>query len=294
MIQATQTVPEAQRTCAQCTVQSITKTLQLTLQATMPVRVPAPTAQLSPSAVTQFQGKSQAAYFQERMPPVPQQSPSHVSRPLPQFNPKQPSATQFVTPHTDSVLISQTVTPVANITSTSNVNTLLPVQVASPISQTHPFPATHHRVTVSYNTPIYPQQYQHPPVPQTRYLPQPGTKLFIAAAYGIPRPTLPVFESGTESDTESDFALLKLALDKPLSHHDDISEQYKYQVLLSHLKIDSAQQLTKAYMHNPQPTSTTTTPTQLVIPMPLTHLPYLYNHAIPCWHSKDSRGTECV
>lgn len=150
----------------------------------MPARVPAPTAQLSPSAVTQFQGKSQAAYSQESMAPVPQQSPSHVSRPLPQFNSKQPSATQFVTPDTDSVLISQTATPVANITSTSNVNTLLPVQVASPINQKYPFPATHHRVTVSYNTPIYPQQHQHPPVPQTRYLHQPGTKLFIAAAYG--------------------------------------------------------------------------------------------------------------
>ncbi|KAK9969697.1 hypothetical protein ABG768_027849 [Culter alburnus] len=71
----------------------------------------------------------------------------------------------------------------------------------------------------------------------------------MAAAYGIPRPTLPVFESGTESD----FALLKLALDNLLSHHTHISEQYKYQVLLSHLKFASAQQLAKAYMHHPQP-----------------------------------------
>lgn len=236
----------------------------------MPAQVPAPTAQLSPSAVTQFQGKSQAAYSQESMAPVPQQSPSHVSRPLPQFNSKQPSATQFVTPDTRQ----QTVTPVANINSTSNVNTLLPVQVASPISQKHPFSATHHIVTVSYNTPIYPQQHQHPPVPQTRYLPQPGTKLFIAAAYGIPQPTLPVFESGTKSDS----ALLKLALDNLLSHHTHFSKQYKYQVLLSHLKFDSAQQLTEAYMHDPQ---ATTTPTKLVIPMPLTHLPYLSNHSKP-------------
>jgi len=114
MIQATQTVPEAQRRCPQWSVQSITKTLQLTLQATIPARVPAPTAQLAPSAVTQFQGKPQVAYSQESLPPVPHQSPSHASRLLPQFNPKQPSATQFVTPHTDRVLISQTVTPVTN------------------------------------------------------------------------------------------------------------------------------------------------------------------------------------
>ncbi len=71
----------------------------------------------------------------------------------------------------------------------------------------------------------------------------------MAAAYGIPRPTLPVFESGTESD----FALLKLALDNLLSHHTHISEQYKYQELLSHLKFTSAQQLAKAYMLHPQP-----------------------------------------
>lgn len=49
------------------------------------------------------------------------------------------------------------------------------------------------------------------------------------------------------------FALLKLALDNPNSHHTHISEQYKYQVLLSHLKFASAQQLAKAYMHHPQP-----------------------------------------
>lgn len=49
------------------------------------------------------------------------------------------------------------------------------------------------------------------------------------------------------------FALLKLALDNPHSHHTYISEQYKYQVLLSHLQFASAQQLAKAYMHHPQP-----------------------------------------
>lgn len=41
-----------------------------------------------------------------------------------------------------------------------------------------------------------------------------------------------VFESGRESD----FALLKMALDNLLNSHKHLSEQYKYQVLLSHLK----------------------------------------------------------
>ncbi len=104
-------------------------------------------------------------------------------------------------------------------------------------------------MTLSSNTPICPQPYSPLHVPQAGYLPQPGTELLMAAAYGIPHPTLPVFESGTESNC----ALLKLALDNLLSHHTHISEQYKYQVLLSHLKSSSAQQLSKAYMHHAQP-----------------------------------------
>jgi hypothetical protein len=182
------------------------------------------------------------------MSPVPQQL-SPVSMPLPQFNPMQSAATQFVTPHTDGVSISQPVLPVATIASTSNVNTPLPSHVAPPISQNQLFQAPQQRVTVSSTAPICPQSYPHPPVPQTGHLPQPGTEFLMAAAYGIPRPTLPVFESGTESG----FVLLKLALDNLLSHHTHITEQYKYQVLLSHLKFASAQQLAKAYMHHPQP-----------------------------------------
>lgn len=89
-----------------------------------------------------------------------------------------------------------------------------------------------------------------------RFLPDghpahPGTDLLFASAYGIPQPKLPVFESGNESD----FALLKLALDNLLTNHSHLSEQYKYHVLLSHLKLPSAQQLAKAYMYHPRPYS---------------------------------------
>lgn len=67
----------------------------------------------------------------------------------------------------------------------------------------------------------------------------PGTELLFASAYGIPQSKLLVFESGNESE----FALLKLALDNLLSKHSYLIEQYKYCVLLSHLKLPSAQQL---------------------------------------------------
>ncbi len=87
------------------------------------------------------------------------------------------------------------------------------------------------------------------PFSPTVYSPQPSPELLFASAYGIPRPTLPVFESGAESD----FALFKLAFDNLLSNHHHISEQYKYHVLLSHLKLSSAHQLAKSFMYHPQP-----------------------------------------
>ncbi len=222
MMQATQTIPETQSKLRDShIVQQSPKTPPLTL-------IP------------------QAAHSGENISPVCQQ-PSPVSRPVPQFNPVQPAVANFVTPHPDSALISQTAPPVAPIALTSRVNTSLP---GGPLMvQSQPVPTTHQRVTRSSNIPICPQPYSPLLVPQAGYLPQPGTELLMAAAYGIPRPTLPVFESGTESD----FALLKLALDNLLSHHTHISEQYKYQVLLSHLKFASAQQLAKAYMHHAQP-----------------------------------------
>lgn len=87
------------------------------------------------------------------------------------------------------------------------------------------------------------------PAPYPGLQPQLGADMLFAAAFGIPRPTLPVFESGRESD----FALLKMALDSLLNNHSHLNEQYKYQVLLSHLKLPSALQLAKAYMHHPSP-----------------------------------------
>ncbi|XP_073719287.1 uncharacterized protein [Misgurnus anguillicaudatus] len=81
------------------------------------------------------------------------------------------------------------------------------------------------------------------------YMQAPGAEMLIASAYGIPKPTLPVFESGRESD----FALLKMALDNLLNAHGHLSEQYKFQVLIGHLKLPSALQLAKAYMYDARP-----------------------------------------
>ncbi len=196
MMQATQTIPEAQSTLRDsCIDQSTPKIPPLTLTA-------------------------QAAHSGDNISSVCQQ-PSLVSMPVPRFNPVQPAVANLMTPCPDSALILQTVPPVAPIALTSHVNTSLPGQMAPLMGQTQPIPTTHQRVTLSSNIPICPQPYSPLLVTQAGYIPQPGTELLMAAAYGIPLPTLPVFESGTESD----FALLKLALDNLLSHHTHISEQ---------------------------------------------------------------------
>lgn len=133
---------------------------------------------------------------------------------------------------------------------------------------------------------------QPPPFMHNSHPAHMGTELLFASAYGIPQPKLPVFESGNESD----FALLKLALDNLLTNHNHLSEQYKYHVLLSHLKLPSAQQLAKAYMYHPRPYSAALQafqdkygqPRQLVqselgvMRMPLITLPYLFSRWWAC------------
>ncbi len=167
MMQATQTIPEDQSTLRDsCIVQSTPKTPPLT-----------------------FWGQ----YFTC----LSAAQPSPVSMPVPRFNRVQPAVANLVTPRPDSALISQTVPPVAPIALTSHLKTSLP---GGPVMvQTQPVPTTHQRVTLSSNIPICPQSYSPLLVPQAGYLPQSGTELLMAAAYGIPRPTLPVFESANLS-----------------------------------------------------------------------------------------------
>ncbi|XP_061128044.1 uncharacterized protein LOC133149871 isoform X1 [Syngnathus typhle] len=100
--------------------------------------------------------------------------------------------------------------------------------------------------TMPFAQPITPTATPVPAAPPWTY---PGMETLIATSYGIPKPTLPFFESGKESD----FALLKMALDNLMNSHTHLSEHYKYQVLLGQLKLPSALQLAKSYMYDPAP-----------------------------------------
>lgn len=74
-------------------------------------------------------------------------------------------------------------------------------------------------------------------------------EMAIASSYGIPKPKLINFTSGKESD----FALLKKGLDGILGPHLHLTEDYKFQVLLDHLKLPAAFQIAKRYMYDSMP-----------------------------------------
>lgn len=146
--------------------------------------------------------------------------------------------------------------PLAN--STAQLQGPVPMVPRSVRLQPAPVSSAAHQPAYSYSRPAMEplisthHGQQTAPVfyaPSPGYAPLPGAELLLATALGIPRPPLPVFESGRESD----FALLKLAPDNVLGSNVHLSKQYKYQVLIGHIKLPSALQLAKVYMHDPAP-----------------------------------------
>lgn len=115
-------------------------------------------------------------------------------------------------------------------------------------------PAQYHLSRSAFNYPVQATMCSTSALPPSSPQQPQATDMspFIATSYGIPKPMIPCFESGKEND----FALLKVALDNLLNSHLHLNEQYKYQVLLGHLKLPSVLQLAKAYMHDLRPYTT--------------------------------------
>ncbi|XP_028301819.1 uncharacterized protein LOC114462917 [Gouania willdenowi] len=67
--------------------------------------------------------------------------------------------------------------------------------------------------------------------------------------YGVPKPKIPDFTT----DSEREFANLKLALDNLLEPYPELTEKYKYHVLLEHLKLPEAQMIGQSCRHAPFP-----------------------------------------
>ncbi|XP_073766348.1 uncharacterized protein [Danio rerio] len=71
------------------------------------------------------------------------------------------------------------------------------------------------------------------------------------ALYSPPKPKIPDFTN----DSERDFANMKLALDNLLEPYPELTEKYKYHVLLEHLKLPEAQMIGQSCRHHPYPYS---------------------------------------
>ncbi len=65
----------------------------------------------------------------------------------------------------------------------------------------------------------------------------------------MPKPQIPDFTT----DSEKEFANLKLALDNLLEPYPELTEKYKYHVLLEHLKLPEAQMIGQSCRHDPFP-----------------------------------------
>ena len=69
------------------------------------------------------------------------------------------------------------------------------------------------------------------------------------SVYGVPKPKIPDFTT----DSEREFSNLKLALNNLLEPHPELTEKYKYHVLLEHLKLPEAQRIGQSCRHDPFP-----------------------------------------
>lgn len=122
-------------------------------------------------------------------------------------------------------------------------------QYAFPHSALH----THLPDSISYPNsflqPVHNNVHMHTQSQPAAHMPN-LMEMAISSSYGIPRPKLISFTTGKESD----FLLLKKGLDGVLGpDYLYLSEDYKFQVLLDHLKFPSAFQIAKRYVHDPMP-----------------------------------------
>lgn len=131
----------------------------------------------------------------------------------------------------------------------------LPHNVATGLIPSYP-PA--HAASQPVQPPSYPlyPQYAAPPVQPTasvQAIPQPMFQSFITAPslimQPVPIPALPKLIN----DSEREFTDLKMALDHLLNPHAELSEHYKYRVLMEQLVLEEARLIAQSCRHHAQP-----------------------------------------
>lgn len=121
-------------------------------------------------------------------------------------------------------------------------------QVHQPLAQPVYHTPTVQPISVAYqlDPPVRPasspNMFQHSAAAPPRSPAQPWTQ-------PVPVPKLPKLEH----DSEREFTDLKMALDCLLSPHPELTEYYKYRVLMEHLILDEARMIAQSCRHYPQP-----------------------------------------
>ncbi|KAK0150704.1 Filamentous hemagglutinin [Merluccius polli] len=144
-----------------------------------------------------------------------------------------------------------------------------PVIPAQPVYQLPPYQLSHHPQPVYQprpaptTQPVYqlvppapgPAPYQPVPAPPVQYALQPScTPTQMPSALQPPRQPVPVPKlPKLVNDNERDFTDLKMVLDHLLSPHTELSEHYKYRVLVEHLVLDEARLIAQSCRHYAQP-----------------------------------------
>ncbi|XP_054860442.1 uncharacterized protein LOC129347387 [Amphiprion ocellaris] len=130
---------------------------------------------------------------------------------------------------------------------------------ASRYSQTYAVPTDSRPVAKSAHPAVYTSYAAPPPATPVSINAPNMIEMAIASSFGIPKPKLSIFSSGKESD----FLMLKKGLDSVLAPHSHLTEDYKYQVLLDHLRFPAAVQIAKRYINSVTPYTSAMTALQL-------------------------------
>lgn len=217
---------------------------------------PAPMMQQPPPVVAHVSAPGTAPFYPVAVPAQPTEPEEHRSPPpspaaygttvqLPRmYGPTHPGASTW---------------PVVAPTDTTYSVPRYPQSYTVPASSQPVSQSVYPTTYTSYNTqpPVAPAS--QPSLPPARAYVLNMMEMAIASSFGIPKPKLSIFSSGKESD----FLMLKKGLDSVLAPHSHLTEDYKYQVLLDHLRFPAAVQIAKRYINSTSPYTSAMTALQL-------------------------------
>ncbi|KAF0040561.1 hypothetical protein F2P81_006459 [Scophthalmus maximus] len=120
------------------------------------------------------------------------------------------------------------------------------------VHQNQPAPSIHPAYQLVPTTPGL-STFQPVPAPLVQYAIQPQYTSYDSPIFQPPRQPVPIPKLPKLLHNESEFTDLKMALDHLLSDHTELSEHYKYRVLMEQLVLDEARLIAQSCRHYAQP-----------------------------------------